>query len=259
MSAGPSTPVPTPGGTPPATTDHLLGGRVTVRQPVNGYRAAIDPILLAAAVRAKAGQAVLDAGCGTGAAMYCLAARVHGLALTGLEVQPAHAAFAAEGAALNKCAGTCISTAIVTGDILRPPAVFLNAFDIVITNPPYGDSGTPSPNASLAVAHMEGEADVALWIKGCLACLKPKGRLVMIHRADRLSDILAALRGRKAGDIHVFPVFPKPGHAARRVIIDAGKGRRSPDTLLPGLVLHVADGRYTDEAEAVLRQAGALA
>lgn len=233
-----------------ATTDLLLGGRVAVRQPVSGYRAAIDPVLLAAAVRAKAGDKVLDAGCGTGAAMFCLAARVPGLALSGLEIQHTHAVLAAEGIALNKFTDTFI----ITGDILRPPPDLLNAFDIVLTNPPYGDTGTPPPNESLKVAHMEGEADIASWIDACLDCLRPKGRLVMIHRADRLSEILAALEASGTGDIRILPIFPKAGAAARRVIIDAGKCRRSPDTLYPGLILHEADGAYTAAADAILRE-----
>jgi tRNA1(Val) A37 N6-methylase TrmN6 len=236
------------------TTDLLLGGRVAVRQPANGYRAAIDPVLLAAAVRAKPGDKVLDAGCGTGAAMFCLAARTPGLALSGLEVQHSHVVLAGEGIALNKFTDTFI----ITGDILRPPPDLIEAFDIVITNPPYGDAGTPPPNESLAIAHMEGEADIETWIDACLDCLRPKGRLVMIHRADRLSEILAALHASATGDIRILPIFPKAGAAARRVIIDAGKCRLSPDTLLPGLVLHEADGKYTATAEAVLRGGVAL-
>lgn len=235
------------------TDDRLLDGRVIVRQPVNGYRAAIDPVLLAAAVSAKAGQKILDAGCGTGAAMFCLAARIPGLALTGLEIQRRHAVLAGEGIALNKLDETFVAV----GDITRPPPDMLGAFDVVLTNPPYGQGGTAPPNESLAVAHMEGDVDLASWVKGCLVCLRPKGRLVMIHRADRLSDILAALH-KGAGDIRILPIFPKAGQAARRVIVDAGKGRQSPDTLLPGLVLHQDDGAYTSAAEDVLRRGYAL-
>ena len=104
---------------------------------------------------------------------------------------------------------------------------------------------------------MEGDVDLAAWIAACLVCLKQKGRLVLIHRADRLSDILAALHG-KAGDARIIPIYPKAGTAARRVIVDAGKDRRSPDRLHPGLMLHEQNGSYTPDAEAVLRSACAL-
>jgi tRNA1(Val) A37 N6-methylase TrmN6 len=236
------------------TDNTMLGGRVVVRQPTTGYRAAIDPVLLAAAVSARSGQSVLDAGCGTGAAMYCLAARVPGLSLTGLEVQSGLAAFAREGAKLNSLENTA---RILVGDICAPSRELKNTFDIVLTNPPYGDAGSSPPDASLATAHMEGDVDLSNWIAACLACLKQKGRFVMIHRADRLSDILTALHD-KAGDVHVLPIFPKVGEPARRVIVSAGKGRGSPDTLLPGLALHREDGSYTQDAEQILREARAL-
>lgn len=238
-----------------ATTDRLLGGRVFVRQPVHGYRAAVDPVLLAAAVRVHAGQKVLDAGCGAGAAMFCLAARVPGLSLTGIELQHPYAVLAGEGIALNEFSDTFI----ISGDVLRPPPDMLNAFDVVLTNPPYGEAGTPPPDPGLAVAHMEGDdADVAAWIRACLAFLRPKGRLVMIHRADRLSDVLAGLHDCRTGDVRIIPIYPKAGQPARRIIVDAGKDRRSPDTLLPGLVLHEDGGDFTAAADAVLRGAASL-
>lgn len=233
------------------TDDRLLDGRVHIRQPANGYRVAVDPVLLAAAVPAKAGQQVLDAGCGTGAAMFCLAARVPGLHITGLELQPQLADYARAGLALN---GLEASSRIITGDIAK---VTHGAYDIVMTNPPFADGGTPPPNSSLALAHMEGELDLAAWLRHCLAALKPKGRLVIIHRADRLSDILGVLHGR-AGDIRILPIHSKAGQPARRVIVDAGKDRRTPDALMPGFVLHGEDGAFTASADAVLRGAGAL-
>lgn len=234
------------------TDDRLLGGRVHIRQPASGYRVAVDPVLLAAAVPAKAGQHVLDAGCGTGAAMFCLAARVPGLHVTGLELQPQHADFARAGLALN---GLETSAQVLTGDLAN---VAHGAYDIVMTNPPFADGGTPPPDASLALAHMEGELDLASWLRQCLAALKPKGRLVVIHRADRLSDILGALHAR-AGDIRILPIHAKAGQPARRVIVDAGKDRRTPDTVLPGFILHGADGAFTTAADAVLRGTAALA
>lgn len=233
------------------TDDAMLGGRVHVRQPRDGYRAAIDPVLLAAFLRAPV-RAVLDAGCGSGAAMFCAAARLAEIHVTGIELQPEIAAFATEGIALNHL-GTRAD--VVAGDLFDPQ-IAPGPFDAVITNPPYAAEGTPPPNASRAVAHMEA-VSIDAWIAACLARLKPHGRLVMIHRADRLSEIVAAM-GADVGDIRLLPVYPRAGEPARRVLIDAGKGRRSPDTLLPGLVLHEADGRFTAAADAVLRAGGSL-
>lgn len=237
--------------TTPYTDDRLLDGRVTLRQPVNGYRVAVDPVLLAAAVPARQGQRVLDAGCGAGGAMFCLAARVAGLRMTGVELQSEMADFARAGVTLN---GLQSSAEVITGNIATAGA---GAFDIVMTNPPFAADGTPPPNPSLARAHMEGDIGLAAWTRFCLAALKSKGRLVMIHKADRLSEILAALSGR-AGDIRILPIHSKAGQPARRIIVDAGKDRRSPDTLLPGLVLHEESGAYTPAAEAVLRNAASL-
>lgn len=233
------------------TEDRLLGGRVILRQPAEGYRAAIDPVLLSAAAAPVAGSEVLDAGCGAGAALFSLAARCNRVSLTGLERDPSMAALARDSIALNGAEGR---VRIVEGDIGAPPSALLGVFDMVITNPPYAADGTLAPNAFRAVANHESDVDLAAWIAGCLKCLKPKGRLVMIHRADRLSDVLTALNG-PTGDIHILPIQPRSAEPARRVIVDAGKQRRTPDTLLPAFILHGPDGAYTAAAQAILRDA----
>lgn len=233
---------------PPVTTeDSLLGGRIRLIQPRQGYRAAIDPVLLAAAVPARDGDRVLDVGTGTGAAALCLAARVAGVRIVGLELQPDLARLARDNANLNGMAETL---RVVEGDIAHPPSELLpETFDIVMSNPPYGSSGTPPPDDQRATAHTG--ADPGAWLKFCLSMLRPKGRLVLIHRADHLDVLLALLRGR-LGAIEVIPLWPHAGEAARRIIVRGRKGMKSPLSLLPGLILH-ADGAYTVQADRILR------
>ncbi len=233
------------------TEDALLGGRVKLRQPAEGYRAAIDPVFLAAAVPASGGQMVLDVGIGVGAASLCLSARVPGCRVFGIELQPALAALARDNVALNGMAGRID---VLTGNLLTPPPRLApGSFHHVMTNPPFLDAeqGSPPPDDTKATANVEGEADLGMWLRFCVNMLRPKGTLIVIHRADRLDELLAALRG-KVGEISLCPLWPKAGRPARRVILRARKGVASPLALGPGLVLHAEDGNYTAAARAVL-------
>jgi tRNA1(Val) A37 N6-methylase TrmN6 len=239
------------------TDDRLLGGRVRFSQPAHGYRVAIDPVLLAAAVPARPGERVLDAGAGTGAASLCLAARVPDCRIVGLELQRPLQRIASHNVAQNELSGR---VEMVEGDLERPPPRLAAAsFDHVMTNPPHlpAAAASPSPSRQRALAHAEASLDLAGWLLGCLRMLKPDGGLTLIHRADRLNEVLAALFGR-AGEVIVFPLWPAAGRPAKRVLIQARKGARGPLRLVPGLALHDEGGGFCPWLEHVLRDARAL-
>lgn len=240
-----------------ATTENgLLGGRLTIRQPAQGYRAAIDPVLMAAAVPAAGeGGAVLDLGCGVGTAALCYGTRVPAARLVGLELRADLAALARANAAAN---GMGDRMTVATGSVLDPPPEAPgNGFDHVMANPPFLPpcAADPAPDEAKRAATVEGTAALGDWIGCALGRLKPRGTLTLIHRADRLAEILSLLDGR-AGDIAVFPLWPKAGRPAKRVIVGARKGVRGGTAVLPGLVLHTADDAYTAAAQQVLREAG---
>jgi tRNA1(Val) A37 N6-methylase TrmN6 len=131
--------------------------------------------------------------------------------------------------------------------------------DLVVTNPPFLRAGEArvSPDADRALAHVLDAGGIAKWLRACCALLRPGGRLALIHRADALADLLAALEGR-IGGLEIFPIFPKEGAAATRVLLRGKKGSRAPLQLLPGLVLHEANGAFTQRAETIHRQGGTL-
>lgn len=238
--------------------DRLLGGRVHLIQPVAGYRVAIDPVLLAAAVPAVPGNTVLDVGAGVGAAALCLARRVPDCRVSGIEIQRDLVRIAGENVVRNDFVGR---VDIMVGDLTRPPPrLAAGTFDHVMTNPPYLDAGRghPSPHPGRAAASVESAGDFAAWAEFCLRMARPRGSVTIVHRADRLDEIIAGLRG-EAGGITVYPLWPDAAGSrpAKRVIVQARKGVATPMRILPGLALHDGNG-YTPRAEAILRDGAGL-
>lgn len=239
---------------PAVTEDSLLGGCVRFLQPVEGYRAAVDPVLLAASAPAQDGDRVLDLGCGAGAISLCLLARVPGLTVTGIEQAPEMRDLAVRNASLNAVAD---SFSPLLGRVeARPPHFDEGACDLVLANPPYLETDRADlPESALKVAaHVEGEVPLAEWVEAAYLALRHKGRLAMIHRADRLADMLEPMQ-KRFGGIEVHPLYPKSGRDAKRVIVMARKGVRTPLSLSSGLVLHNMDGSYSPPVAAALNGA----
>ncbi len=244
----------------PVTEDRFLGGRVTLSQPREGYRAGVDPVFLAAATPARAGEQVLDLGCGAGAAMLCLAARVPGVRLTGVERQGAYAALARANASANG-----IAAEVVTADLAcLPPEVKQQRFDHVIMNPPYHlpARATASADPGRGAALFE-ETPLAAWIDAATRRLKHRGVFTMIQKAERLPEILAGIDSR-LGAVLVKPLQPRAGRAAALVLVQARKGARAPFRLAPALLLHEGTAHqgdresYCAEVSAILRDAAPL-
>jgi tRNA1Val (adenine37-N6)-methyltransferase len=233
--------------------DAFLGGTLRLWQPKQGYRAATDPVLLAACCGAQAGETVLDLGCGIGTAALCLSKRVPGLSLAGVELQPDYAELARRNAAR---AGTEFEVAI--GSVLDMPREMRRDFDHVISNPPYfRPSGTPALNPGRDRALRE-EVSLPDWIAAAQRRVRPGGWLTMILRADRLDDAFRGL-GSGMGSIHILPFAARPGREAGRVVLRARKQGRGALRLLAPFILHSGDHHpgdrenHSPEAEAVFR------
>lgn len=240
--------------------DRFLGGRLSLRQPLKGYRAGADSVLLAAAVAAKPGEAVLEFGLGAGAASLCLAARVPGLVLVGLELQPAYAALARANAGANG-----IALEVIDGDLAALPAdLGARRFDHVMMNPPYfrRAGGTPAADPGREAAVAEA-LPLTEWVRAAARRLAAGGTLTSIQRAERLPDLVLACAG-SLGSLEVKPVAARACRPAGLVILRARKGGRAAFRLFPPLVLHEGmrherDGEsYRPEAQAILRHGGAL-
>lgn len=237
------------------TRDALLGGRVMLDQPrARGLRAGLDAVLLAAAIPARPGDRVIEAGCGSGAAFLCLSARISGVDILALEREPEMAALATANAQANGCVAT-----IVEGDVAdRALGGRLGAFRHGFANPPYWPGGTVPPEALRASATHEHGAALADWARFLAAAICIGGTATLILPTARFDAGIAALRGAGFGSLCLLPLAPRERVAAKRVLLQGRRGGRGPARVLPPFTLHGADHAFTAAAEAILREAGPL-
>ncbi|WP_246504003.1 tRNA1(Val) (adenine(37)-N6)-methyltransferase [Plastoroseomonas arctica] len=237
------------------TRDALLGGRVVLDQPrARGLRAGLDAVLLAAAIPARTGERVIEAGCGSGAAFLCLAARLPGLEVVALELEPEMVVLAGANARANGCMAE-----IVQGDVAdRALASRLGPARHGFANPPYWPDGTAPPESMRAAATHEHGAALADWARFLAAAIMMGGTATLILPAARFDAGIAALRAAGFGSLALLPLAPRDGIAAKRVLLQGRRGGRGPARVLPPFTLHTIDGSFTPAAEAVLRDAAPL-
>ena len=239
------------------TLDGILNRRIMLAQPKQGFRVAVDTVLLAAAVPTEDGETVLELGCGVGGVMLALAARVSKTILHGIEIQPELAALAHSNITRNEM-GSQATVEVSDVTNYMPSSLF----DHVMMNPPYHDevSHDVSENAIKRTANSAKDGELPLWFAAADRALKPGGCLTIIHRADQLPKIVAAL-APKFMRLEVLEILPKAGMAAKRVVVRSWKETRDVcwvQECLP-LVLHKDDGAFSDDAEQILRHAKAVA
>jgi tRNA1(Val) A37 N6-methylase TrmN6 len=241
---------------PGFTDDRILGGRVVLRQPAKGYRAGLDAALLAAACDAPAGARVIEAGCGVGAALLAAAVRCPGARFWGVERAAEAVALARRNIAAN---GLEARLEVVEADIAAGPRPAGGPFDAALCNPPFFDdpAALRAPHPAKRGAHL-ADAGLAAWTGYLLKAVRDGATITLIHRAERVADILALL-GQKAGSFQIRPVQPFADEPAGRVVVRAVRGGKAPLRLLPALVLHERGGaKHAPAAEAILRGEAAL-
>ncbi len=230
----------------------LLGGKVKIVQFEKGVKVSSDAVLLASVVDEKLSKKVhnvLDVGVGGGGISLCLLSRFSNLNILGIDVQDEMIELVNQSILENKFSERF---SVLKEDILKPSKTLKNMeFDLVITNPPYY-RGHTSPDKIKAKAHSEQGLDLSEWMKMCIKRLRTGGTFAMIHKAERIDDIMSALKQNGMGKIEVFFLYSKKGEVANRVIVRAVKSVKTPAVIYPPIVLHNDDGSYTERAEKIL-------
>lgn len=233
--------------------DYLLDKKVKIFQPINGYRASTDAVLLSSMVsKVKKGDRILDVGSGTGAISLCLASRFveKSPQIFGVELQPDLVELSNLSARENHFDSFL---QYLNCDIKEKLQFFENcSFNHVISNPPYAQDDMPSPNQSKALAHNHHNFSLKDWIAFCIKMMAPHAYFYMINRAEAVDEILACIHG-KLGHIEIIPLFSKAGQNAKRIIIRAQKDNHTPTKIFHGPIIHLDNGEYTETAHKILR------
>ena len=240
------------------TKDSFLGGGIRIWQPKKGYRAGIDPILLAASVNVSAGQKVLDLGCGVGTASFAIGYRVKNVELYGIEVQKVFADLADLNSKENgiEFQVECTNISDLSSNITS------KNFDHVIANPPYFDRKSSVRGINVSKEKSFGDTHpISEWLKVAAKRAKPKGFVHFIVRSDRLLEIFSNMPS-SLGSLVITPVISRKNYNAKLTILHAKKNGRARFIISSPIILHPlkSDSRekYVPEVDKVLRNGASL-
>ena len=240
------------------TKDSFLGGGIRIWQPKKGYRAGIDPILLAASVNVSAGQKVLDLGCGVGTASFAIGYRVKNVELYGIEIQKVFADLADLNSKENgiEFQVECTDISNLSSNITS------KNFDHVIANPPYFDRKSSVRGINVSKEKSFGDTrPISEWLKVAAKRAKPKGFVHFILRSDRLIEIFTNMPN-SLGSLVITPVISRKNENAKLTILHAKKNGRAGFIISSPIVLHPlkSDSRekYVPEVDKVLKNGASL-
>jgi len=231
------------------TMDSFFDGQLKIKQENTGYRFSLDAIVLAGHVLPQEGDRILDLGTGCGIVSLILAHQHKDLQIYGIEVQEALARIAILNVEENKMQDR---VEIIHKDLkkLKPKDTY-GAVNIVVSNPPYRkvDAGRINPDPQKAVAKHEISTDLEAVVTTARRMLLSGGRLVMVHTAERLTDILMSMRSTGIEPKYIRMIHPDIHSTAKLILVEGVKGGNAGMKNGPPLILYNEDGSYTDEVQ----------
>jgi tRNA1Val (adenine37-N6)-methyltransferase len=240
------------------TLDTLWKGRIKLYQSRSGYRASLDAVLLAAFVTIRERDKIVDLGTGSGVVALLIASMHASSTIVGIEVQEAMAERAARNVRLNQFESR---VRIVCSDLRAVAENFKpESFSLVTANPPYrrAGSGRVSADAEKKIARHETSATLADFVAAAAYLLPIKGRIAVIHPAERTTDLLTTMRSFGIEPKRLRMVHSFRAAEASLVLVEGVKGGRESVKVLSPLVLYSEDNRYTPEIGALLAGEHAL-
>lgn len=237
------------------TDDTGFGGIRVIQMKGAGY--GVDSVLLASFAAGETGASgiekgarIADLGSGSGVVSFILHHKLGSARLTGYELRASAVDRAVRACEIN---GLCGSIDFVCCDV-KDIAGMLRAsgeFDAVVSNPPYFRRTPDEPGAAdpddRYIARHETSAGIEEFLAASAAMLRPGGDLYLVHRPDRLADIICSMRACGIEPKELQLVVPSAGKSANIALVHGVRGAGPELRLLPEITVHDADGGYTPQ------------
>lgn len=239
------------------TLDGILDGRVRILQKKNGYRFAIDTLLLAHFTGLRQGEALIDLGTGSGVLAIILAHRHRLAKVLGIDIREEFVAMARRNVVLNGLEGR---VEIRRGDIRLPQNICAPlSFDGAVFNPPYRQLRSGRMNLDPVKAAARHEIDGALgdFVTAAAYVLRVGGRVWAVYPAKRLVELLFRMRTGRIEPKRLRVVHSRPGEAGRLILVEGVKGGGEELAVLPPLYIYGEGGGYSAQMETIFRELAA--
>ena len=227
------------------------GTNLKIIQNKNWFCFGIDAVLLADFADVRKNNLVMDLGTGNGIIALLLAAKTDASHIDGLEIQSDVAEMARRSVSINNL---CDRVNIITDNIIDYRST--KQYDVVVCNPPYksADSGLTNPNEKLRIARHEVKCNLCDIINTASRLLKPYGRFALIHRPERLADIICNMRQYKVEPKKIRYIQSHVGEAPVMVMVEGQKCAKPYIKTEPPLIIYNRDGSYTDEVNRIYNE-----
>lgn len=229
------------------TVDDLILGGLRIIQKSSGFRFSLDAVLVAQFAFVKNGLKIIDLGTGTGVIPLILTTRAQNLDITGVEIQEEIALMAQRSMKLNNLD----QVTIIHGDLRRLGQEHYGKYDLIISNPPYlpVNQGKISPAKEIAISRHEIMCSLEDLILAAAKLAKNQGRFALIHRSERLAEIITILKANGMEPKRMRFVHPYLKRPANLILLEAIKGAKPGMTIDTPLVVYNDDGTYTREIQ----------
>jgi len=233
--------------------DDLQRSGYGIIQKEGAFCFGMDAVLLSGFAEVRKGETAVDLGTGTGIIPILLEAKTEGKLFYGIEIQPEMADMARRSAEMN---GLGEKVLILDGDIKELltgtallPAELFGKTDVVTSNPPYmkESHGLRNPDDALAIARHEVACTLEDVCGAASRLLRCGGRFCMVHRPQRLPEIITAMKEARLEPKRMKLVYPYADREANMVLIEAVRDGRPGCRVERPLIVYKEPGVYTDE------------